>query len=159
RGLHDGRCHHLVASVLHLKLLNSRFWDGTLLANMNRMRANVYRFLRRDQHGFSAAEKVLILCFALALIFLVASLVRQGSQKAGEDAKKALLSGGQGVASQLGQITPNMPSSGELGNAGGPSGGGEVKGGEGGEKGGEGGEKKGPEFKGGGKGEYKGEKN
>jgi Flp pilus assembly pilin Flp len=44
----------------------------------------------KDEAGFEGAEKALLICVGLAVILLVGGLIRQGANKAGEDAKKAL---------------------------------------------------------------------
>lgn len=67
---------------------------------------------RRDQRGFTGAEKALIICFALAIIALVAALLSSGSGKAGKDAKRALEEGGKGTAASIGGLVPNAPSAG-----------------------------------------------
>jgi Flp pilus assembly pilin Flp len=44
----------------------------------------------KDEAGFEGAEKALLICVGLAVVLLVGGLIRQGANKAGEDAKKAL---------------------------------------------------------------------
>jgi hypothetical protein len=48
------------------------------------------RSFLKDEAGFEGAEKALLICVGLAVILLVGGLIRQGANKAGEDAKKAL---------------------------------------------------------------------
>ena len=45
-----------------------------------------------DEAGFEGAEKALLICVGLAVVLLVGGLVREGAQKAGQDAQKALKS-------------------------------------------------------------------
>ena len=44
----------------------------------------------KDEAGFEGAEKALLICVGLAVVLLVGGLIRQGADKAGNDAKKAL---------------------------------------------------------------------
>ena len=43
-----------------------------------------------DEAGFEGAEKALLICVGLAVVLLVGGLIKQGADKAGQDAKKAL---------------------------------------------------------------------
>ena len=44
----------------------------------------------KDEAGFEGAEKALLICVGLAVVLLVGGLVREGANKAGQDAQKAL---------------------------------------------------------------------
>lgn len=48
------------------------------------------RTFLRDEAGFEGAEKALLICVGLAVVLLVGGLVREGANKAGQDAQKAL---------------------------------------------------------------------
>ena len=48
------------------------------------------RSFLKDEAGFEGAEKALLICVGLAVVLLVGGLIRQGADKAGNDAKKAL---------------------------------------------------------------------
>ena len=56
----------------------------------------------RQPHGFTGVEKALLICVALAIVLLVASLIRGGSDKAAGDAAR-VLSTAQGGTAALGQ--------------------------------------------------------
>ena len=43
-----------------------------------------------DEAGFEGAEKALLICVGLAIVLLVGGLIKDGAQKAGGDAQKAL---------------------------------------------------------------------
>jgi hypothetical protein len=49
-------------------------------------------FVRNDR-GFTGAERALMLCFGLAIVMLVGALVRRGSEKSADDARKVLMAG------------------------------------------------------------------
>ncbi len=43
-----------------------------------------------DEAGFEGAEKALLICVGLAVILLVGGLIKEGANKAADDAKNAL---------------------------------------------------------------------
>jgi hypothetical protein len=47
----------------------------------------------REQHGFTGAEKALLVCFGLAIIGVVGALLGGGSKQAGDDARRTLSAG------------------------------------------------------------------
>ncbi len=61
---------------------------------------------RAAQHGFTGAEKALLICFSLAIIILVGALISGGGQRAGSDAERTLAQGtaALGSATHLGQM-------------------------------------------------------
>lgn len=77
--------------------------------------------LLEDQRGFTGAEKALLICFALALIALVAALVSRGSGAAADDARRTLAQQG-GWVSALGEAVRPIGASGEPGAPGGQGG-------------------------------------
>ncbi len=43
-----------------------------------------------DEAGFEGAEKALLICLGLAVVLLVGGLIKEGANKADDDAKNAL---------------------------------------------------------------------
>src|SRR5581483_5021529 len=97
-------------------------------------RAGTSRLLRfyRSEHGFTGAEKALVICFGLGIALLVGGLVRSGSQKAASDAQRTLVTqGGEVGKFQMGGEIPHAGGVGPGAGAGPGAGPGAGEGGEG----------------------------
>src|SRR6185295_2448635 len=77
----------------------------------------------REERGFTGAEKALLICFALAIIMLIAYLISGGSKSAASDAKRTLIDQGGSLA-QLGQAVNPIQAAGPGGTPGAPGQGG-----------------------------------